>query len=187
MQPKSTAPGTPPLPTAPLAPLHSRPVAPQLDDIDRTLLTLLQDDAGLSHADLAGRVGLSAAGVHKRLKRLWQGGYVRKLTAVLDRHRLGLDLMCFLKVTFRSNLQPENLADLQRCIRALPEILECYTVTGSSDAIIKVAVTDHIALRDFLRRLSEQQQAIERTETCLVLEEFKEGSELPLGTLAHGV
>ena len=170
---------------APPAPLLSRPVAPQLDDIDRTLLTLLQDDAGLSHADLARRVGLSAAGVHKRLKRLWQGGYVRKLTAVLDRHRLGLDLMCFLKVTFRSNLQPENLADLQRCIRALPEILECYTVTGSSDAI-KVAVTDHVALRDFLRRLSEQQQAIERTETCIVLEAFKEGSELPLGSQAQG-
>ena len=181
MHPKSA-----PLAPVPPAPLHSRPVAPQLDDINRTLLTLLQDDAGLSHADLAGRVGLSAAGVHKRLKRLWQGGYVRKLTAVLDRHRLGLDLICFLKVTFRSNLRPENLADLQRCIRALPEILECYTVTGSSDAIIKVAVTDHVALRDFLRRLSEQQQAIERTETCIVLEEFKEGSELPLGSQAQG-
>lgn len=156
-------------------------VAPHLDDIDRTLLRLLQEDADQSHAELAVHVGLSPAGVHKRLKNLRQSGYVRKVTAVLDRSKLGLDLMCFLKATFRSNLQPENLADLQRCIRDLPEILECYTVTGSSDALIKIAVTDHVALRDFLRRLATQQQAIERIETCIVLEEFKEGTELPLG------
>jgi DNA-binding Lrp family transcriptional regulator len=158
-------------------------VASQLDDIDRTLLTLLQDDASISNADLAQRVGLSTTGVHKRLKHLHQGGYVKKVTAILDRSKLGLDLLCFLKVTFRSNVQPENLAELQRCIQELPEILECYTVTGSSDAIVKIAVTDHVALRDFLRRLSEQQQAIERAETCIVLEELKEGAELPLKTL----
>lgn len=161
--------------------MKPRSVAPHLDDIDRTLLALLQEDADQSHADLAMKVGLSAAGVHKRLKHLRQDGYVRKVTAVLDRSKLGLDLMCFLKATFRSNLQPDNLADLQRCIRDLPEILECYTVTGSSDALIKIAVTDHIALRDFLQRLSAGQQVIERVETCIVLEEFKEGTELPLG------
>ncbi|MFC4456237.1 Lrp/AsnC family transcriptional regulator [Deinococcus sonorensis] len=157
-----------------------RQIAPDLDDIDRTLLELLQEDADQNHADMAARVGLSAAGVHKRLKRLRQEGYVRRLTAQLDRSRLGLDLLCFLKITFRSNLQPENLVDLQRAIRALPEVLECYTLTGSSDAILKVAVTDHIALRDFLSRLSLQQQVIERAETCIALEEFKEGGALPL-------
>jgi len=157
-----------------------RQVAPQLDEIDRTLLELLQDDAELHHAELARRVGLSAAGVHKRLKRLRQDGYVRKLTAVLDRGRLGLDLLCFLKVTFRGNLNPENLAELRRTLQALPEILECYTLTGTSDAIIKVAVTDHVALREFLQRLSDQQQVIERAETCIVLEELKEAAALPL-------
>ena len=165
--------------------MTTRPVAPHLDDIDRTLLHLLQEDADRSHTVLAASVGLSAAGVHKRLKNLRQNGYVKKVTAVLDRSKLGLDLMCFLKATFRSNLQPENLADLQRCIRELPEILECYTVTGTSDAILKVAVSDHVALRDFLRRLSASQQAIERVETCIVLEEFKEGTELPLGFVAR--
>lgn len=159
-----------------------RPVAPQLDDIDRTLLELLQEDAGLPHTELARQVGLSAAGVHKRLKRLDQDGHVKKLTAVLDRSKLGLDLLCFLKVTFRSNLHPENLAELQQAVLALPEILECYTVTGSSDALLKIAVTDHIALRDFLRRLSDQQSVIERSETCIVLEELKEGAPLPLRT-----
>lgn len=159
-----------------------RPIAAHLDDIDRTLLELLQDDADQPHAELARQVGLSAAGVHKRLRRLRQDGYVRRLTAVLDRSKVGLDLMCFLKVTFRSNLHPENLAELHRAVLALPEILECYTVTGTSDAILKIAVTDHIALREFLRRLSDQQQVIERSETCIVLEELKEGAALPLRT-----
>jgi DNA-binding Lrp family transcriptional regulator len=160
----------------------AKPVASQLDDIDRTLLTLLQEDASISNADLAQRVGLSGAGVHKRLKHLRQGGYIKKVTAILDRSKLGFDLLCFLKVTFRSTLRPENLAELQRCLQEMPEILECYTVTGSSDAIIKIAVPDHVALRDFLRRFSEEQEAIERAETCIVLEELKEGAELPLRT-----
>ena len=60
----------------------TRPVAPHLDDIDRNLLHLLQEDADRSHVDLAASVGLSAAGVHKRLKNLHHNGYVKKVTAV---------------------------------------------------------------------------------------------------------
>jgi DNA-binding Lrp family transcriptional regulator len=77
----------------------------------------------------------------------------------------------------------ENLAALPKAIEALPEVLECYTLTGSTDAILKIAVRDHTALREFLRKLSEVQSVIDRIETCIVLEEFKEGTALPLEPL----
>lgn len=151
-----------------------------MDEINRKLLQLLQQNAQTSQAELAQQVGLSPGGVHKRIHKLHAEGYVRKTVGLLDRNRLGLDLLCFLKVTFKNNLEAKNLPALRRAVEGLPEVLECYTLTGTDDALLKVAVRDHIALRDFLRRFSESQRVIDRVETCIVLEEFKEGTALPL-------
>ena len=155
-------------------------MAALMDAIDATLLAALQQDAGVSHAQLGLKVGLSAAGVHKRLARLRSQGYIRRVTAVLDRGKLGLDLMGFLLVNFKSNLRQENLSALSQAVAQMPQVLECYTVTGMSDAILKIAVRDHTELRDVLRELAGAQDVIERVQTCIVLEEFKDGPDLPL-------
>jgi DNA-binding Lrp family transcriptional regulator len=151
-----------------------------MDQVDRQLLLLLQHNAETSHAELASQVGLSVTGIHKRLKRLRQEGVIKKMVAVLDRSKLELDLMCFLKVTFKNNLQAPNLPSLEESVKSLPEVLECYTLTGTDDAILKIAVRDHIALREFLMRFSQSQDIVDRVETCIVLEEIKEGHSLPL-------
>lgn len=151
-----------------------------LDALDYQLLHLVQEDAELSHSSLAESVGLSVTGVHKRLKRLRQEGIIKKVVTVLDRNKLGLDLMCFLNVTFKDNVRASNIRDMQRAVVKLPEVLECYSLTGSNDAVIKIVVRDHTHLREFLKQLSKVQSVIGRVETCIVLEEFKEGSTLPL-------
>lgn len=151
-----------------------------MDEVDKHLLLLLQQNALVSHADMAKRVGLSVTGVHKRLKRLKQEGVIKKNVVVLDRSKLGIDLMCFLKVAFKNNVQASNLSSLETAVRALPEVLECYTLTGTDDAILKIAVRDHVALREFLLRFSQSQDIIGKVETCIVLEEIKEGTFLPL-------
>ena len=144
------------------------------------LLELLQYDAGVSRAELAESVGLSVTGLHKRLKRLEAQGIVRKLVAQLDREKLGLDLLCFLSVSFKANTEPGNMDELRRATADLPEVLECYTLTGSQDAILKVIVRDHKGLREFLARLSDVQSVIDRIQTSIVLEEIKETHELPI-------
>ncbi|MCA9836501.1 MAG: Lrp/AsnC family transcriptional regulator [Trueperaceae bacterium] len=159
---------------------NNKQLTTTMDTIDRKLLSLLQHNAELKHSELAEAVGLSSTGVHKRLKRLKDEGFIKKTVVVLDRNKLELDLLCFLKVSFKSNMLANNLQDLPQAVASLPEVLECYTLTGSTDAIIKVAVPDHTALRDFLRRLALAQNVIDRVETCIVLEEFKEGTALPL-------
>lgn len=151
-----------------------------MDETDRILLGLLQQNASIPRGELARASGLSPAGVHKRLHKLHLEGYIRRTVGILDRAKLGLDLLCFLKLTFKNNLDASNLPALRRAVEGLPEVLECYTLTGSDDALLKVAVRDHVALRDFLRRFSESQQVVGRVETCIVLEEFKEGTALPL-------
>ena len=152
-----------------------------MDEIDRHLLGALQEDATVSHAELAKAVGLSAAGVHKRLARLKQMGVIQRTAAVLDRSKLGLDLMCFLMVNFASNMRPDNMSALKRAVEALPQVLECHTVTGTNDAILKVVVHDQAEVRDLLRALAESQDVISRVQTCLVLDEFKGGTALPVG------
>jgi DNA-binding Lrp family transcriptional regulator len=151
-----------------------------LDDLDLKLLSLIQDDAETSHASLANAVGLSVTGIHKRLKKLRQEGIIKKVTTVLDRNKLGLDLLCFLNVTYKDNVRPSNIIEMRRAVAKLPEVLECYSLTGSHDAIIKIVVRDHTHLRDFVKQLAKVQRVIGRIETCIVLEEFKEGAALPL-------
>jgi DNA-binding Lrp family transcriptional regulator len=154
-----------------------------MDDVDTTLLRLLQHDASTNHAALAKAVGLSVAGVHKRIRKLQSSGLIRKTVAQLDREGLGLDLLCFLTATFKTNTHTQNMSTLREATAALPEVLECYTLTGANDAVLKVTVRDHKHLREFLTRFSSAQDVIGSIQTAIVLEEIKETHELPI--MAH--
>ena len=151
-----------------------------MDKLDQQLLSALQRDAEVNRAELAREVGLSHAGLHKRLSRLKNQGYIQRTVALLDRRSLGLDLLAFMLVTFRSNLRFENQDALRQAVAGIPQVLECYTLTGTSDAILKIVVRDHRELRDLLQTLAQAQDVIDRIQTCVVLEEFKNGPELPL-------
>lgn len=144
----------------------------KLDDTDLQLLALLQEEF-IGPTELAQRVGLSAAGVHRRLRRLRQEGIVQRPVALLNRHRLGIDLLCILHATFRDNMDPRNREALAQAVHALPEVLECYLLTGASDVLLKVAVRDHQALKCFLERFAKAQNVIARVETAIVLEDVK--------------
>ena len=102
------------------------------------------------------------------------------MCAILDREKLGLDLLCFLFVRFKSNMETHNMEELQRALRALPAVLECYTTTGDTDAILKVVVPDHNALKALLREIAGAQGVIERIHTSICLEELKNVTELPV-------
>lgn len=151
-----------------------------MDKLDQQLLSALQRDAEVSRAELAREVGLSHAGLHKRLGRLKSQGYIQRTVALLNRRSLGLDLLAFMLVTFRSNLRFENQDALRQAVAGIPQVLECYTLTGTSDAILKIVVRDHRELRDLLQTLAQAQDVIDRIQTCVVLKEFKNGPELPL-------
>lgn len=151
-----------------------------MDHIDIKLLEEIQKNTERSSRNLAESFDISPGAVHKRLKRLKEQGFIRKTCALLDRDKLGLDLLCFLFIRFRSNMRRDNMRDLQSALQTLPAILECYTTTGDTDAIIKVAVRDHNELKQLLRELAQEQDVIERVHTSICLEELKNVSELPV-------
>lgn len=151
-----------------------------MDEIDARLLELLQENSQRTHVELAREVGLSSAAVHKRLKNLREDGTIERYTLLLDRHSLGLDLLCFIEVRFKHNMSPTNRDNLSAALARFPEVLECFAVTGDNDAIMKVALRDQDHLKELLQDIAKAQDVIERVRTSLVLEQYKSTTALPV-------
>jgi Lrp/AsnC family transcriptional regulator, leucine-responsive regulatory protein len=108
-----------------------------MDDIDRELLSALQDDARLTYAELGRRVGLSAPAVAERVRRLEASGIVTGYHASIDLKRAGYGIVAFVRLTSPGDLAPQ----LETMARQTPEVLESHRVTGTESFVLKVGVT----------------------------------------------
>jgi len=151
-----------------------------LDKFDLAILGELQEDGRVSNAELARRVHLSPPAVHARLKRLEKSGFVLKYTAVLDREKVGYDMLCFVQLTLQRH-QPEELREVAEKLRRMPEILECHHVTGEYDYLLKVAVRNRKDLHRFTVEQLTPIPGIARVHTSIALNELKCTTVLPLG------
>jgi Lrp/AsnC family transcriptional regulator, leucine-responsive regulatory protein len=150
-----------------------------LDQIDRAILTIVQAEGNIKDADLARRINLSAPATHTRLRRLEQDGFITGYRAVIDRDKVGFGLLCFVQISLRAH-QDELESALRDAVGALPEVLECYQVTGQSDYLLKVVLRDRKHLEEFLnKRLTAMLKDV-RMQTSVVLTEIKATHVLPL-------
>ncbi len=150
----------------------------ELDEQDVTILRELQA-SNISNVELARRVNLSAPATHARVKRLEQLGYIRSTHSLLDREKLGFDLLCFITVTLQMH-KPADVQHFRACIATAPEVLECYHVAGDYDYILKVALRGRQDLQRFLMDVLTPIPAVARIHTRVVLDELKFSTELPL-------
>ena len=112
-------------------------MAEELSTYDVKILEQLQRNAEQSTADLADKVGLSQSPCWRRLQRLKEEGYIRSQVALLDRRKLGHELVIF--STFKmQTLSDEKRAEFLRKIESIPEITECHTIFGEMDVLVKV-------------------------------------------------
>lgn len=149
------------------------------DDIDRMMLAQLQQHGRISNADLARQTGLSAPAIHARLKRLEESGVIRQYIALLDREAVGFDMLCFINVSIQIH-QPEAVAAFRKAIQQMPEVLECYHVTGEYDYLLKVAIRNRQDLERFVVDQLTPVKGIARIHTSLALTEVKATTALPL-------
>ncbi|MBC8099263.1 MAG: Lrp/AsnC family transcriptional regulator [Armatimonadetes bacterium] len=150
-----------------------------LDAQDLFILRALQADGSLTNVDLARRVSLSPPATHARVKRLEALGYIRGYAALLDRDKLGYDMLCLITVILRTH-QPDEVQQFREFVVALLEVLECYHVTGDYDYMLKVVVRDRQDLQRFLMEALTPNRFIDRIHTRLVLTEVKATTALPL-------
>ncbi|GAB4456162.1 MAG: Lrp/AsnC family transcriptional regulator [Anaerolineae bacterium] len=151
-----------------------------LDELDQAILQILQQEGRISNVELAGRVNLSPPAVHARLKRLEERGAIRQYVALLDRERIGYDMLCFINVSLQLH-QLEQVDNFRQMMLAMPQVLECHHLTGEFDYLLKVVVRNRKALEQFVVNQLTPIPGIARIYTSLVLTEIKSTTALPLG------
>ncbi len=150
-----------------------------LDDLDKAILTILQQDGRISNADLARQINLSQPATHARLKRLEKRGSIDSYVALLDREQAGFDMLCFVRVSLKRH-QIEHVDQFRAAVQEMPEVMECHFVTGDFDYLLKVVVRNRKDLERFLVRKLTPTPGVARVYTNLVLSEVKATTVLPL-------
>lgn len=150
-----------------------------LDEVDKRMLRALQLDGRLSNVELARAVHLSPPATHARLRRLEKEGCIRQYAAVLDREKIGYDLLCFIHVSLQMH-QLEQVENFREATRQMPEVLECHHITGEYDYLLKVALRNRKDLERFLVDRLTPIAGVGRIHTSLVLTEVKATMALPL-------
>ncbi|MCA9909765.1 MAG: Lrp/AsnC family transcriptional regulator [Anaerolineae bacterium] len=150
-----------------------------LDDMDVEILRLLQDDASISKAELGRRLSLSQPAVHHRIKRLQERGYIQRYVAILDHELLGLDLICFVRVSVARHHR-DHIAAFEQVVLEMPEVLECHHLTGDADFLLKVVAPNRKALEHLLVERLSILPGVDHLETSVALREVKHVTALPL-------
>jgi len=122
----------------------------ELDAVDLRILDLLQRDASLSIAEIAEKVNLSSSPAWRRIERLKKVGVITRQVTLLDYEKLGLNFEVFASVKLQLPTR-ENLEKFERAAAEWPEVVECATVTGAVDYMLRVVTRDMHAYDDFLR------------------------------------
>lgn len=151
----------------------------QLDDKDRLLLRLLQQNSRISSAELARHLHLSVPGLQKRLKRLEENGFIEGYVTLVNREALGLDLLCFTQVNL-SHQHPEWVVQFCERVQGLSEVLECHHLTGEFDYLLKVVVSSPQHLEQLLTEKIRRLPGVDKVRTSIVLSEVKVSTSLPL-------
>ena len=150
-----------------------------LDRYDVALLRELQQDARLSNTELAARIGLSAAPTWRRVKWLEQQGYITGYRAEIDRRKIGLGVLAFVRVDAERNNADATHA-LEEAIRKLPEVVSCHYISGAGTFELQVVCTDLDAYSRWSMDTLFKLPNVKDLHTSFSLGEVKAGAALPL-------
>ena len=153
-----------------------------LDRYDIAILRALQLDARLSNTELAARIGISAAPTWRRVRWLEEQGYITGYRAELDRRKLGLGVLAFVRVDADRNAAAAT-RELEEAIRGLPEVIACHYISGSGTFELQVMATDLDAFSRFSLDTLLNLPHVKDLHTSFSLGEVKAGAALPLSHL----
>ena len=156
-----------------------------LDAIDWRILALLQGDARMSNVELAKAVGLSPSPCLTRVRALEDAGYISRYVTLVDALRVGLKVSVFIQVTLERQIEPA-LGTFEKAIRARPEVMECYLMTGDADYLLRVVVPDIQVLEDFILNFLSRVPGVGNIKSSFALKQVKYQTTLPLPVEAGG-
>lgn len=148
---------------------------------DLKILKLLQEDASLTAAELADRIGLSQSPCWRRVNRLESEGYIQKRVALLNAEKLGMDVVVFCSVKLSVHGR-QSLEEFEHAVSLLPEVTECYTMTGTMDYMLKIVTKDIRHYEQFVRTFLAQMPGIQEIHSHVAVTAIKNTTSLPLDT-----
>ena len=150
-----------------------------IDSTDKKLLGFLQEDSNISTSALADKLHISQSPCWRRISRLEEQGIIQKRVAVLDREALGMSVVVFATVNLTQTGR-QNLIEFEQMIKGHPEVLECYTMTGIWDYVLKIVTRDVRHYEDFVRNTLSASDLIRELHSHVAVTEIKNTSALPL-------
>ena len=155
-----------------------------LDKYDLAILGALQRDARLTNAELAQRVGLSAAPCWRRVRALEEAGFIRGYRAEIDRHKIGLGVRAFVRLDAERSTGELTQA-MERAIAQIPEVVSCHYISGTGTFELQVVARDLDSFSQFARGVLLNLPNVKDMHTSFSLGEVKAGGALPLAHLAR--
>lgn len=155
-----------------------------LDRYDLNILRHLQDNGSLSNQELAERVGLTAAPC-SRLKQLEEEGVIRDRVVRINDRAVNLNLTALLHISMDKHI-PERFAEFEQAVAQLPEVMECYLITGhEADYQLKVVVPDMDRYHDILLGKITKIKGVSGVKSAFVMRKVLDSTALPLGYVKH--
>jgi Lrp/AsnC family transcriptional regulator len=149
-----------------------------LDAIDRKILQVVQENASLSVAEIAGRIGLSSTPCWKRMQRLEIDGVITGRVALVDQAKIGLNLSVFVFVESGDHSEDWQ-TKFARALSAMPEVVEIYRMAGDVDYVLRVVTTDMKSFDLFYRKLINT-AALQNVTSRFAMEKIKSVTALPV-------
>lgn len=151
----------------------------KIDDTDRKILEILQNDGRITNSKLASTIGISPPAMLERVRRLEAAGIIQNYTAILDREKLGMEVMAIVSVSLAAH-ELKFVERFREKLLALDEVLECHMVTGDEDFILKVVLDDIKSYSDFAMKKLASIQGIHNFKSAFVLSTIKHSNCLPI-------
>ena len=149
-----------------------------LDEIDRGILEILQEDAKSKHKEIAAQLGLSTTPIYERIKRLENEGIIEKHVAVLDAYKLlGMEVFCSVSL---ENQKLETIESFGKAIKSIPEVVDCYLMGGSSDFMLRVVVENLDHYHQFSSGKLATISNVAQIKSMFVLDKIKSSTVRPV-------
>ncbi|HRI46331.1 MAG: Lrp/AsnC family transcriptional regulator [Ignavibacteriaceae bacterium] len=148
-----------------------------IDEIDKQILNILQNDGRITNADLARQINMAPSAVLERMRRLESKKIIQKYSATIDSNKVGLNLTAFVMIKSNGPVVDTKTA---KEIGKIPEVQEVHIVAGEDCFLVKVRVADTNSLNHLLRNKFGKIENIKSTSTTIVLETVKESTKLTI-------
>ena len=151
----------------------------KITQLDKNILEIMQKDATISILDIADMLGSSKSVCWRRIQRMTEKGVIKEKVTLLDAESLGLRVVVFANVKLTSHGR-KNLANFMTRIKQYPEVVECYTMMGGIDFLLKIVVRNVKEFEDFYWHQLSQIDGVQETSSHIAMTEVKLTTQLPL-------